>query len=117
MIGPLSLDPLIRDVWGSYNPLVLAQLAGLAYQDCYRPKFYRVPDPQNEVIPARGYVEFGLEISPGDLLFGTLVASDPVYGAFRLTFTFNLEDLSTGWSSADEPIPSVFLAQLPSYGS
>ena len=109
MIGPLSLDPLIRDVWGSYNPLVLAQLGQLAYEDCYRPRFYRVPDPQNEVIPVRGYVEFGLEVTPGSLLFGTLVASNPVTGV-PFSFTFNLEDLSTGWSLADEPIPSVFLA-------
>jgi hypothetical protein len=109
MIGPLSLDPLIRETWGAYDPLVLAQLAPLAYEVCYQPKFYRVPDPQNEIFGTGAYLEFGLEVPPGDLLFGFLIPANPVTGVPG-QFTFQLEDLSTGHKFWDEPIPSVLLA-------
>jgi hypothetical protein len=109
MIGPLSLDPLIREVWGSYDPLVLAQLAPLAYEDCYQPKIYRIPDPQNEVIGAGQYLEFGLQVTVGDLLLGFLLPPDPVTG-LPGQFTFQLEDLSTGHKFFDEPVPSVLIS-------
>ena len=109
MLGQLWLDPLIRPIWGSYNPLVLAQLDVLAHEDCYKPKFYRIPDPQNEVIPAGGYVEFGLEVTVGSLLFGFLIPPNPVTG-LPPQFTFQLEDLSTGHKFIDEPAPAVLLS-------
>ncbi len=108
-LGPLWLDPLIRATYGQYNPLVIAQLDSLVNEDCYKPKIYRIPDPQNEVIAAGGYVEFGLEITPGDLLYGFLLPADPLTG-IPVPFTFQLEDLSTGHSFFDEPIPSVLLS-------
>jgi len=109
MLGPLWLDPLIRATWGNYNPLVLSQLDLVAYEDCYKPKIYRVPDPQNEVLAPGGYVEFGLEVTPGDLLYGFLLPCDPVTG-LPLQFVFQLEDLSTGHKLFDEPIPAVMIA-------
>lgn len=109
MLGPLWLDPLIRATWGSYNPLVLAQLDSLADQDCYQPKIYRVPDPQNEVIGPGAYIEFGLEITPGDLLYGFLAPPDPQTG-LPPQFNFQLEDLSTGHTFFDAPIPAVLLS-------
>jgi hypothetical protein len=109
MLGPLWLDPLIRATWGQYNPLVLAQLDSLVEEDCYKPKIYRVPDPQNEVIQPGGYVEFGLEVTPGDLLYGFLIPPDPLTG-IPFDFTFQLEDLSTGHLFFDEPVPSVLLS-------
>jgi hypothetical protein len=89
--------------------LVLAQLDSLVAEDCYSPKIYRIPDPQTEVVPAGGYVEFGLQVTPGSLLYGFLVPCNPTTGV-PAAFTFQLEDLSTGHAFFDEPIPSVLLA-------
>jgi hypothetical protein len=88
---------------------VLAQLDSLVDEDCYKPKVYRVPDPQNEVIQPGGYVEFGLQVTPGDILYGFLVPPDPITGV-PFSFTFFLEDLTTGHQFFDEPIPSVLLS-------
>jgi hypothetical protein len=96
-------------MWGQYNPLVLSQLDALVNEDCYKPKIYRVPDPQSEVVAAGDYVEFGLEVTPGDLLYGLLVPPDPLTG-LAPPFTFQLEDLSTGHSFYDEPIPSILIS-------
>jgi hypothetical protein len=96
-------------MWGQYNPLVLSQLDSLVNEDCYKPKIYRVPDPQSEVIAAGAYVEFGLEVQAGDLIYGLLIPPDPVTG-LPPAFTFQLADLSTGHSLWDEPIPSVLIS-------
>jgi len=109
MLGPLWLDPLIRATWGQYNPLVLAQLDSLVEEDCYKPKIYRVPDPQNEVIAAGDYREFGLQATAGDLFYGFLIKPDPLTG-IPFSFTLQLEDLSTGHLFFDEPVPSVLLS-------
>ena len=109
MLGPLWLDPLIRATWGNYNPLVLSQLDPLAFEDCYKPKIYRVPSPQTEVFAPGQYVEFGLQVTPGDLLYGFLVPPDPVTG-LPPQFVFQLEDLSTGHKFFDEPVPAVLIS-------
>jgi hypothetical protein len=109
MLGSLWLDSLIRATWGSYNPLVLAQLDSLVNEDCYTPKIYRIPDPQTEVIAAGKYCEFGLEITPGSLLYGFLLPCDPITGIPQ-PFTFQLKDMSTGHTFFDEAVPSVLLA-------
>ena len=41
--SPLSLDQLTRDIWGAYDPIVIAQLAPLAAENCYQPRFTKVP--------------------------------------------------------------------------
>ena len=117
MLGPLWLDPLTRALWGQYNPLVLAQLDSLVDEDCYTAKIYRIPDPQTEVIAAGKFVEFGLEITPGSLIYGFLlpvspVGSDdpPATAGLPLPFTFQLKDMTTGHTFFDEPIPSVLLS-------
>ena len=121
MLGPLWLDPLIRALWGQYNPLVLAQLDSLVDEDCYTPKIYRVPDPQNEVIAAGAYVEFGLEITPGSLLYGFLLPASPVSSddpvataGMPAPFTFQLKDMTTGHEFYQEPVPSVLISNYHS---
>jgi hypothetical protein len=109
MLGPLWLDALIRPYWGSYNPLVLSQLDPLVDQDCYQMKFYRVPDPQDELLPAGGYIEFGLNVTPGSLLLGFLVPPDPTTG-IPGDFTFQLEDLSTGHKVFNEAVPGALIS-------
>src|ERR1035441_9882530 len=69
-MSPLQLDPLSRDYWGHYDAWVTSQLAPLADNECYQPKFYKAPASSDEVVPAFGAVEYGLKFTPGGLIFG-----------------------------------------------
>ena len=66
-ISPLALDQFTRDTWGSYDAAAIAQLVGLADDQCYQIKFYKAPADDQEVIPAYGYVPYGLESHQGRL--------------------------------------------------
>ena len=70
-ISPLQLDALTRDYYGHYDAWVIAQLAPLAENTCYQPRFYKAPASQDELIPAYGTAQYGLKLSPGDLIYGT----------------------------------------------
>ena len=108
-LSPLALDPLIRETWGQYDPLVIAQLEPLAFDECYQPKLYKAPETGMEVLPAGGYLEFGLTITPGSLIYGFYLPVDPNSGLAG-DFTVQIEDLSLGHKFFDEPVPAVFLS-------
>ena len=109
-VSPLSLDCLTRDYYGAFDASIIAQLAPLAENDCYQPKFYRAPALSNEVIPANGYASYGLKITPGSIIYGFYLS--PSAGLFPLPKAFNVQitdqSLKSKWF--DEPIPSYFLA-------
>jgi hypothetical protein len=109
MMSPLSLDQLTRDTWGSYDPLVIAQLAPLAGLTCYQPKFYKSPDSVDELMTPGQYVQHGLKITPGSLIFGTYLPCNP---ATLLPGNFNVQitDTSLDLEWFDESVPSLFLA-------
>ena len=117
VISPLSLDQLTRDYWGSYDAYVIAQLASLADDECYQPKFYKAPSVAEESVAANGYVPYGLKITPGSLIFGVY---NPALFSTGLPPQFDVqitaEDVNlTFWS---EPIPSLLLGNFkPTYGS
>lgn len=108
-MSPLSLDQLTRDTWGSYDPLVIAQLAPLASQSCYQPRFYKSPDSINELMAVGQYVQHGLKITPGALIFGVYL---PALPSTLLAPEFNVQitDTSLDLEWFDEPVPSLFLA-------
>jgi hypothetical protein len=108
-MSPLSLDQLTRDTWGSYDPLVIAQLAPLAALSCYTMKFYKSPDSINELMAVGQYVQHGLKITPGSLIFGTYL---PALASTLLPPEFNCQitDTSLDVEWFDEPVPSVFLS-------
>lgn len=110
-ISPLSLDGLIRDTWGAFDPAALAQIAPLAENDCYQPKIYRAPALSNEVIPANGYASYGMKVTPGAIIYGFYLSS-PSQAQFPLPAPFNVQitDQSLKHKWWDEPIPSYFLA-------
>ena len=49
-ISPLELDPLTRSYWGQWDAYSIGQLAPLAKNQCYKPKFYKAPASQDELI-------------------------------------------------------------------
>lgn len=116
MISPLQLDQLTRDIWGSYDPLAIAQLAPLAGNKCYQPKFYKSPASSDELMAAGQYVQHGLKFVPGSLIFGyylpaTLAAG--IYGDVSPVvprFNVQITDASLEQEWFDEAIPSLFLS-------
>jgi hypothetical protein len=128
-ISPLSLDPLTRDTWGSFDAAAIRQLAPLADDLCYRPKLYKSPDSPSELMATNGYVSYGLKITPGSLIYGFYLAAELqfedlegtgviVYAVTPPQFNVQITDASLGHKLFDEPIPSMFLANFkPSYYS
>ena len=114
-ISPLQLYALTRDYYGHYDAWVIAQLAPLAENTCYQPRFYKAPASQDELIPAYGTAQYGLKLSPGDLIYGTyLPATLPNWTP--LEFSVQIVDSSLRHSLFDSPIPSIFLANAKPTG-
>ena len=119
-VSPLSLDCLTRDTYGAFDASIIAQLAPLAENDCYQPKFYRAPELSNEVIPSNGYASYGLKITPGSISVGNFLGGDPfswptegsgpviTYNPWN--FLWRMTDVSMNLHLWDDPIPAWFFA-------
>jgi hypothetical protein len=119
-MSPLSLNQLTRDLWGSFDAAAIAQLAGLAEDDCYQIKFYKAPADNQELFAGYGYVPYGMRVTPGDLLFGialpVMVQEEDPYIAPPFTVQIRDESLQHDWF--DDPLASYFLANYkPEYQS
>ena len=110
-MSPLQLDPLSRDYWGHYDAWIISQLAPLAENECYQPKFYKCPASQDEVIPAFGNATYGLKITTGSLIFGFYLPG-LVSTLAPNEFNVQITDQSLRHKFWDEPIPSFFLANF-----
>lgn len=116
MISPLQLDQLTRDIWGSYDPLAIAQLAPLSRNKRYQPRFYKSPASEDELMAAGQYVQHGLKFVPGSLIFGTYLPAMPATtNDFDLApavprFNVQITDTSLEQEWFDEAIPSLFLS-------
>ena len=110
-ISPLQLDPLTRDYWGHFDAWAIGNLAPLAQERCYVPKFYKAPASADELIGAYQYVTYGLRITPGSIIFGFyLPALLSTLAAPR--YTVQITDAALGHKLWDEPIPSFFLGNF-----
>lgn len=109
-IGPLSLDQLTRDVWGSFDPLAIAVLAPLSQERCYQPKFYKAPLSSQEVVPGFGFVTQALQITAGSILYGIYLPTLATFQApqwnVQITDKSSVED----YDLFDQPLPAFFLA-------
>jgi hypothetical protein len=112
MINSLSLNPFYRETWGAFDPLAIAQLSPLAYDPCYQPKYYKAPDDDQEMLPAGGYLKYGLEITPGGLIWG--IYHVPPAGINAPGFVFKITDMSLGIELFDVPIPDLFVSNAGS---
>jgi hypothetical protein len=107
-ISPLSLNQLTRDYYGQYDAAAIAQYAPLANDSCYQPKFYSAPDFQNQVMAANQYVAYGLQVTPGALLYGVYLPASVATGAAP-QYLVQITDASLQHDWYDEPIPAFFL--------
>ena len=114
-ISPLQLEALTRDYWGHYDPWVISQLAPLADQDCYQPKFYKAPASADELIAAGGTANYGLKITPGSIIFGFYLPA-LISTSAPQPFSVQITDTSLRMKWFDEPVPSIFLANFKPTG-
>ena len=111
MITPLQIDPYTRDLWQEFDALAIAQLAPLAYDDCYRPRFYMGLDTLAQQVPSQstgGYSAVGLHIQPGSLIYGLVVNSN--YNA-SAQWSIQVTDMAMGLTFWSDPISAAFLSQ------
>lgn len=114
-ISPLELDQLTRPYYGHWDAYQIAQLAPLADEDCYQPKWYKAPASADEVIAAKGYASYGLKITPGSLIWSVSVPALLSTGA-PPQFNVQIQDVSLQHYFWSEPIPSFFLGNFkPAY--
>lgn len=115
-VGPLSLDQLTRDTWGSIDACCIAQMAELARQDCYTQKFYKAPADGQDSFNAYDYIPYGMQITPGSFIFGIALpmnaSTDPVLDTNFAPpqFTVQIRDQNLGRDLFDDPIGSLFLS-------
>jgi hypothetical protein len=113
-ISPLSLNQLTRDYWGQYDPAVIAQLAELAYDPCYELKLYKAPSDDQEVFSGFQYRTYGMQVTPGSIIYGLYLPCVPVTDAptesAPLAFTVQMTDVSLEHKFWDEPVSSLLLA-------
>lgn len=107
MTNPLSLYPFYRDTWGYFDAIAMQQLNPLAHDDCYVTKYYKAPDDPDEVMANGAYLPYGLEITPGSLIWGAFHL--PATGGFDVPgFVWKLTDTSLGIEVIDTPMPDWF---------
>jgi hypothetical protein len=114
-ISPLQLDALTRDYYGHYDAFVISQLAPLADQDCYQPKFYKAPASADEYMAAGGNAQYGLKITPGSIIYGFYLPG-LISTLAPLPFSAQITDLTLRNKFFDEPVPSIFLANFKPTG-
>lgn len=114
-ISPLQLAALNRDYYGHYDAFVISQLAPLASQDCYQPKFYKAPASDNELLASGETANYGLKITPGSIIYGFYLPALVTTNA-PIPFSVQIRDVSLRHNFFDEPVPSVFLANLNPQG-
>ena len=110
-ISPLELDPLTRSYWGQWDAYTIGQLAPLAKNQCYKPKFYKAPASGDELIGAYQYATYGLRIPPGDIIFGFYCPA-LVSSAAAPAYNLQITDSALDHKFWDEPIPDVYKRQV-----
>ena len=115
-ISPLELDSLTRMYWGHWDAYAISQLAPLARRtDCYQPKFYKAPASNKELLAPFQTAEYGLQITPGSLIYGFLLPAEPSTG-LPASFNVQIRDEAMKHEFWDAPVPSIFLANYkPTY--
>lgn len=115
-LSPLSLDCLTRDLYGAFDAAAIAQLAPLAENTCYQPKFYKAPATSDEVIAGNGYASYGLKITPGSIIYAIYLPPVSLTSPLPPQFNVQVTDQSLKMAWYDQPVPSYFLGNCkPTY--
>jgi len=108
-LSPLSFAQFVRDVWGRYDPLIIAQLNELAQDNCYQQKFYKAPAGGQEVFAPKANVRYGLKIKPGSIVYGFHLPCNPETYVPK-SFSVQITDQALQHQFWSEAIPSIYIA-------
>jgi hypothetical protein len=114
MITTFSLHPTFRDYWGNFDAYAVDQLAPAVHDPCFMPKWYKAPDDNREVVPAKKDLMATLEITPGSLILGywhnltTGVGGTSGLGA-GVGYLVQIEDVSLCHKLQSDPVPDYML--------
>lgn len=111
MITPLQIDQLTRDTYSEYDDLVIAQLAAMAYDPCYKPGLFKSPDSASEIVASGKKTSYGLSIPPGSLIYA-------FYCQDATGYMIQITDLSLDFQLFSEPMPVELannLVKTPGY--
>jgi hypothetical protein len=115
-VSPLSLNQLTRDYWSQFDAAIIAQLAELYYDPCYRLKIYKAPSDDQEVVAGFDYVTYGLRIVPGSLIFGFYSPLTPNFddpaASNPANYTVHITDVSMEHQFSDEPFAALFYSNF-----
>ena len=115
-ISPLWLNQLTGDTWGLYDAVPIAQLGQFANDPCYRIRMYSAPDNPNEVLAPGGYVQYGMRVLPGSLIYGIYLPAVVNVANSTLSvppsFTLQVRDIDLGLRLWDDPIASLFASNF-----
>jgi hypothetical protein len=115
VVNSFDLDPFTRSLWGEFDAYAIAQLDRLAYDTCYKPKVYVAPDSLANQIPANQYAQYGLQITAGAIIFGTLATMNSEIISSPSSYLVQITDqcLKKDWYSA--PVPAWFLSNRKNF--
>lgn len=123
-IAPLKLAPDFRDYPGRYHERLAYLIDTIVNADCFRPRYYHAPDSptENAGIPANGYLEYVLQITPGSVLLGFLRSNTPVQNPNTSTdppvgsgYRCQITDVERQYKFFQKPVPEAyFLNDIPS---
>ena len=110
MITDLQQDAWTRDWWSDFDAAAIAQLTPLWMANCYKPKFYKAPDSDQELMNNGTYAEFGFTITPGSLLCGFYASYVNNQAQSEYTnYLLQIRDLSLGHDLFSQPVPGVMV--------
>lgn len=107
MVTPLQIDAYTRDQWQEFDALAIAQIAPLAYSDCYRPRLYIGLDKAEWLVDGAGAPQFGMHIQPGSLICGVYVGANFTASP---SWMMQVTDESMGLDFFSDPISQAFLS-------
>jgi hypothetical protein len=115
MVNALDLDPFTRSLWGEFDAYAIAQLDRLSADPCFKPKVYVAPDVTANLIPALQYAQYGMQISAGAIIFGTLATMNGAIISTPSSYLVQITDvcLKKAWYSA--PVPALFLSNRKNF--
>lgn len=118
MINSLQLTAGYRDFWQSWDPMSIAQLAPLAFNDCLFPVTLKSPNELDQSVAPGGFVRHTITIPAGSIIYGF---KHPQAIGFRFQVTDVSLDHKWFTSAIDDALtvgnPWLFPAPYPVVGA
>jgi hypothetical protein len=116
-INPLRLASNYRDYFGDAHAMLTELTDPILGLACYVPRIIHAPDSasENAGVPAGGFLEYALSITPGAFILGflhtftSLASLDGTDAPVRSGFKFQITDVARQFQFFGKPIPEAWL--------